>query len=134
MLVATILAAAASAPGIPADSGRQLDACIDAAAAIDLQVKDCYVALAQREDARLNANWKELLKAVGGTGTAKGKALISEQKAWIAFRDAACLHLAIDGGTLDRVQSQSCYADVITRRANEIGDFARIYEQTYSPN
>lgn len=134
MLAATILAATASATGIPADSGRQLDACIGAAGTVDLQVKDCYVALAQREDTRLNANWKELIKAVGGAGTQKGTALVSEQKAWIAFRDASCLHLMIDGGTLDRVQSQACYADLITKRANEIADFARIYEQTYSSN
>lgn len=142
MLGAAILAAAGltatstemSATGIPAESSRQLDICIQAAGAIDLQAKDCYVRLAQREDARLNGNWRLLINAVGGANTAKGKALLAEQKAWLAYRDAACLHLMIDGGTLDRLQSQICYTNLITERADEIGDFVETYKQTYSPN
>jgi uncharacterized protein YecT (DUF1311 family) len=142
MLGAAILAAtglAATSPamsptGIPGESSRQLDACIKAAGAVDLQDKDCYVGLAQREDARLNGNWRRLINAVGGANTAKGKALLAEQKAWLAYRDAACLHWMIDGGTLDRLQSQICYTNLITERADEIGDFAETYEQTYSRN
>lgn len=134
MFAAAIFATTMSVIGIPGEIARQLDTCVEAAGAVDLQVKDCYVTLAQREDARLNFNWKVLVDAVGGSSTQKGKALLAEQKAWLAYRDAACLHLMVDGGTLDRLQSQICYTNLITERADEIGHFAETYKQTYSTN
>jgi len=130
----TSLGHGAATAATPKKDMDKLNQCIQSASGNDLDAKDCYVALAQGEDARLNVNWKRLIEAVGGKGSAKGKALLAEQKAWLGYRDAACFHMALDGGTLDRLQAQICYTNLITARADEIADFADFYHDPYSPN
>ena len=104
--------------------------CISASNGGDLALKDCYVMLANAEDARLNAGWQRLMKIVGGPRSKKGAALVAEQRSWVRFRDASCTHYALESGTLDRLQAQMCYADTISRRADEIEQFAAYYEDT----
>lgn len=116
----------------PTAADQQLDQCIDKAGGRDLDLKDCFVAFANTEDERLNLMWDRLMKAVG-KDTEVGAALLTEQRAWLAYRDAACRHYLASGGTLDRLKSQLCFTDLITSRANALEDLANEYEDSNSP-
>lgn len=107
-----------------------LQSCLDATNGGDLAMKDCYVAYANAEDARLNAAWARLMKAVGGPRGKLGAALLAEQRPWVRFKETSCRHYTTVSGTAGRLQSQTCYADTISRRADEIEQFAAFYEDT----
>jgi uncharacterized protein YecT (DUF1311 family) len=132
-LAALALPQAALAEGPTLEAQAELDACIEKAGMVDLAVKDCYVELANTEDVRLNANWTRLLKAVGGKDSEVGASLRAEQRAWIAYKEAACTHYLFAGGTLNRISGQICYVELITRRADELAELADFYQETYSP-
>jgi uncharacterized protein YecT (DUF1311 family) len=103
-----------------------LQACLSKANDNDLTMKDCYYDFAQREDVRMNANWHRLMANVGKKSDA-GSALLAEQRAWLAYRDAACLNYAYGDGTLDRLLGASCYAKIVSRRADELADLVHYY-------
>jgi uncharacterized protein YecT (DUF1311 family) len=130
---ALALPQAALAEGPTPEAQAALDACVEKAGMVDLDIKDCYVDLANAEDARLNANWERLIKAVGGKSSEVGAALLKEQRAWIAFKEAACKHHLFAGGTLNRLSGQICYVDLISGRADELAELADFYQETYSP-
>ncbi|WP_086607448.1 lysozyme inhibitor LprI family protein [Erythrobacter donghaensis] len=132
-LAALALPQAAVAEGPTPEAEAALDACIENTGLSDLAAKDCYVALAVSEDERLNANWARLIKAIGGKDTDVGKSLLAEQRAWIGYKDVACQHYLVSGGTLDRLQAQICYTDTISRRADEIEELADFYQEINSP-
>ena len=129
-LAVAVTAVSARAEGPAAEDRAALEACIDASGAADLSMKDCYVELANKEDARLNRNWQRLMQAVDGSGTEIGTALLTEQRAWIDYKEAACDHYLVLGGTLDRLQGQVCYTELITRRADELEQLANFYADT----
>jgi uncharacterized protein YecT (DUF1311 family) len=124
--VAAIFAILLAASAIAADNevrwsegdDPQLYACLEKSGPVDPAMQECWRQLAEREDDRLNHNWKILIHRVGGSKTAAGQALLAEQRAWLAFRDASCLYFA--GGTLDILQRQICYTQRITFRADEV--------------
>jgi uncharacterized protein YecT (DUF1311 family) len=72
------------------EQDAQLAACTDAASGTSLSYSECNGAAIARADARLNLRWKDLLTHIGRTSEA-GKSLIVEQRAWIAFKDKACM-------------------------------------------
>jgi uncharacterized protein YecT (DUF1311 family) len=128
-----VLPQGARAEGPTPEAEAALDACVKKAGMVDLDIKDCYVELANTEDVRLNANWTRLLKAVGSKDSEVGAALLAEQRAWIAYKEAACTHYLFAGGTLNRISGQTCYVELITRRADELAHLADYYHETYSP-
>jgi uncharacterized protein YecT (DUF1311 family) len=132
-LAALALPQAALAEGPTPEAQAALDTCVEKAGMVDLAIKDCYVDLANAEDARLNANWERLIKSVGGKSSKVGEPLLTEQRAWIAYKDVACAHYLFAGGTLNRISGQMCFVEVITRRADELADLADFYQETYSP-
>lgn len=121
-LAALALPQAALAEGPTAEAQAELDACVEKAGMVDLDVKDCYNEFAGREDERLNKAWRELIRIVGGAKSDEGAALLAEQRAWLGFRDQSCFHwiAAPYPGTLDRLSFAICYAEVVTRRADDI--------------
>ncbi len=127
--IALIVPGTAFAGPTPSTQAK-LESCISASNGGDLALKDCYVDLANAEDARLNAGWQRLMKSVGGTRSKKGAALAAEQRIWIRFRVASCIHYMLESGTLDRLQSQMCYTNTISRRADEVEQLAAYYEDT----
>ena len=133
-IILLALAQVAKAEGPSPEVKAELETCIEQAGVIDLAIKDCYVALANSEDERLNANWKQLMKAVAGKDSELGAPLLKEQRAWIAYKEAACAHFLHAGGTLDRLLGQICFAELITRRADELAELAQFYQETYSPD
>lgn len=132
-LAALALPQAALAEGPTPEAQAALDTCVEKAGMVDLAIKDCYVDLANTEDVRLNANWMRLLKAVGGKDSEVGAAILAEQRAWIAYKEAACTHYLFAGGTLNRISGQMCFVELITRRADELAELADYYQETYSP-
>ena len=108
-------------------ASEALATCLEEAGLIDLQMRTCYVDFAQAEDTRLNRNWRAAIEAVGGRESVGGQSLIEAQRAWIAYRDVACdYYTALDNpGTLDRLQAQICYAELVTRRADEFAMIAK---------
>ncbi len=110
-------------------SHPDLESCIEEAGPVDLSVRDCYVELAASEDARLNQAWRDLMTVVGGKSSAQGAALLAEQRAWLIYRDAACWHYvsSTPSGTLDRLQQQMCYSEIISQRADYVEELASMY-------
>ena len=125
------LSSGASGKGPAIEDAAALESCIAASGAADLVMKDCYVDLANKEDARLNRNWQRLMAAVGGPRSETGSALLTEQRAWIAYHEAACAHYLVSGGTLDRLAGQVCYTENTTRRADELEELADYYELSH---
>ena len=107
----------------------ELGTCIDNAGLVDLAVRDCYVDFAAAEDDRLNRAWRDLMTVVGGKTSPEGAALLAEQRAWLAYRDASCKHYVTSSapGTLDRLQQQICYTEIISQRADAIEELASMY-------
>ena len=114
-------------PSAAKESVSELDRCLGTAPAGDLPAKDCYVAQAQRNDVRLNREWSRLMKQVGGAKTPVGNALTNAQRAWLRYRDAACVNYVVDGGTLDRLLGQMCYTNLVATRADELARLAEHY-------
>lgn len=73
-------------------------------------------------DARMTAAWRKLFADEGGTKTTRGKALLSEQRAWIAFRQIACSeYLGPDSGREEQVlHGPMCIANIISARAQDL--------------
>lgn len=121
-LAALALPQASLAEGPTPEAQAALDTCVEKAGMVDLDIKDCYNEFAGREDERLNKAWRELIRIVGGVQSDEGAALLAEQRAWLGFRDQSCFHwiAATYPGTLDLLSFAICYAEVVTRRADDI--------------
>ena len=89
-LLAGLLAVAASLFLVPREAAAdpEHDRCIDEARN-GSEFRACGFAWIDREDARLNAAWRELLPRFEGRDSERA-ALVAEQRAWIAFKDQSC--------------------------------------------
>jgi uncharacterized protein YecT (DUF1311 family) len=99
-----LLAAAAPAPA---------DEAFDACKAAGGDENSCGEQWIGREQAGLDTIWQEL------TGLTEGKvnaSLVSEQKAWEAFRDVSCA-FKLDDGFGEAGGYHACRAEVIAARA-----------------
>lgn len=63
------------------------DRCIDASDGTNTAWSACGGELLAREDARLNVTWKRVFAVTSGQTRAD---LLTEQRAWIAFKDTSC--------------------------------------------
>ncbi|MFM7379116.1 MAG: lysozyme inhibitor LprI family protein [Erythrobacter sp.] len=103
----------------------QLLACIDAANADDLLIRDCYQSFVQRQDAEMNIAWNRLMTVVGRRSEV-GRALLGEQRAWLAYRDSACEHFDLSG-TLGRAEGAMCSSNLVADRITQIRDYVLFY-------
>jgi len=93
------------------------------------QFAACTGSLAKDADNRLNTAWKRLLTLVGGSKTPRGAALLTEQRAWIAFREKACTGFWQDQGREAQVLHEPlCIAQIIEDRATDLS--ARVTQLT----
>ncbi len=129
-----VLAALCTTPALAQDAVEdariQLEACTAAVETYsDHDYRACYAAFAEEEDERLNANWRAIMANVGRESEL-GRVLLDAQRAWLAFRDLACDHFETPepAGTLDRLQAQACYAEMISQRADELDGIRARYE------
>ena len=77
---------------------------------------DCIGAETDRQDARLNENYKRLMSKVSDD---RKKQLLEAQRAWIRFRDANCSFYA-EGGSIAQVAVNDCILVTTVDRANEL--------------
>ena len=56
----------------------------------NFEYQECTSKMIDAADKRLNTAWKRLFEFEGGSKDEGGRALLSEQRAWIAFREKAC--------------------------------------------
>ena len=91
----------------------------------------------RKADAAMNAQWAEtravLIEWDKTTGAAKdegaAKRLLASQRAWLAYRDAACdvEGYSVQGGSMQPLTISSCLADLTTRRTEELKSLVGLY-------
>ena len=103
-----------SVPALAADD--EYRRCIDKSDGTNVAWSECGYAMLKRADDRLNAAWKTAIAAM--PGEASRKALLDEQRAWIAYKEKSCtLYAGDDFGREGQVLSYpGCRADVIDAR------------------
>ena len=83
----------------------------------------------EKADKQLNVEYQKLRKLLverDKTADADGKgatdALVTAQRAWVAFRDANCAVAGFQarGGSMEPMLISSCLAEMSTRRADEL--------------
>ncbi len=91
----------------------------------------------RKADAAMNAQWAETRAAMlardkasppsGDNGAAKR--LLASQRAWLAYRDAACdvEGYSVDGGSMQPLVVSSCLADLTTRRTEDLKSLVGLY-------
>lgn len=98
-----------------------------AAACISPQTQNELTACAAREyeqaDAALNAAWqpaRDFAEAIG-----QHEDLLAAQRAWLAYRDAACLVHAspYEGGTIQPMVRLTCLSELTAARTRMLLDF-----------
>ncbi|WP_339113139.1 lysozyme inhibitor LprI family protein [Thioclava sp. GXIMD2076] len=77
-------------------------------------------------DAELNAAYAEARTRAHERGAVQAGALLQAQRAWIAYRDAACIAegLEYDGGSMQPMAVAMCKTELTKRRSE---DLRRLY-------
>lgn len=103
------------------------DKCINAASD-NASWGQCGGALIEREDAKLNAAWKQVYAQTNGQTKVD---LLAEQRAWIAFREASCKFYANgDFGREGQVLSYpTCVAQIIADRTDALVALGKAFKQ-----
>lgn len=87
-------------------------------------MNECAAEAYKRADAELNALYDQIVNRLKGENDlAKTRgALVSAQRAWIAYRDAQCAFVgsAVAGGSIQPTIVASCLAELTSKR---IADF-----------
>ena len=118
---ALLLLAAVSLPAAAADRAaeeRELNACVERAAGVDLDAAQCYGEASESADQRMNAAFRKLRAELAPEAFAK---LQAAQRRWLEFRDAdieARRAAMPSPGTLDRMLMESAYYDLVRSRAD----------------
>ncbi len=115
-IAVTTLGAGAQA----ADDGYSTtySACMDQSGGVTMNMLDCMGSETEQQDARLNQNYKAAMQALTPSQQTQ---LRDAQRLWIKFRDADCALLgSLTGGTIDSVNSASCFLDMTKKRADDL--------------
>jgi uncharacterized protein YecT (DUF1311 family) len=118
-----IVAALATGVGVsaPVYADRVFEQCVEAATGSGAVARNCANAFIAREEGHLAASWRRALAIVGGAKTQQGASLLNEQRAWIAFKDKACLHYYTPGlSSLEAQNGRLCKARLISDRTAEL--------------
>lgn len=127
MLMRFGLAALALLVAAPVQADTAYDACANKAVS-NADFSNCGTTWVTREEARLNARWKSLYAKLPA---ASKRDILTEQRAWIAYKDKSCLWRANgDWGREGQVISYpSCRAKVIADRADYLTSAAKDMER-----
>lgn len=91
--------------------------CLQAAGGVDPAMQDCIGNEYEYQDGRLNAAYAKLKRTLED---AEMTALRTEQRGWIAGRDAKCVWDAKTEGSAQRLQANQCRLDATAVRAGEL--------------
>lgn len=115
------------ASGGAARADADYDACVGATTT-NAGYSTCGSALIDRENARLNAAWRNL---TAGADAKTRAALLTEQRLWNAYKEKSCLFYA--DGSFGRegvvIHFPACRAEVISKRTAELEAFAAFLAQ-----
>ena len=100
------------------DYSDTFNKCMDSAEGVTVSIKDCYSSEIERQDKRLNDNYKNYLTNMNSDVK---RNFIDAQRLWVKFRDKNCEAFASQeaGGTLSSVISESCYLKTTASRADD---------------
>jgi uncharacterized protein YecT (DUF1311 family) len=120
MLLLPLALAATVAFAAPAQADEAYDACVDKART-NADFSACGNAMLERREAELNRVWKEVNRDLDA---GVKKALLEEQRAWIAFKDKSCLpwttgHFGREGQV---IHFYTCRGEVIDARIGYLGN------------
>lgn len=97
---------------------KQYSVCMDKSDGVTSNMIDCIVDETNRQDVRLNKVYKAFMAELSAE---RRKQLQTAQRAWITYRDANCnFYFDPDGGTIARVNSNSCFMSETATRAKEL--------------
>jgi uncharacterized protein YecT (DUF1311 family) len=100
------------------DMSKEYLACINKSDGMTIKILDCISAETQKQDARLNDNYKKLMAQ---QSAGQKNALLEAQREWIKFRDTNCrFYSDPEGGTAARMAGSECYLNMTTDRAKEL--------------
>lgn len=95
--------------------------CMDGSGGVTVDMVECMGAELTRQDAKLNAEYKVLMK---GLSTERKTQLRNAQRAWITYRDENCaFYYDPDGGTMARLDANMCMLRMTAERASELALF-----------
>jgi uncharacterized protein YecT (DUF1311 family) len=97
-------------------------ACTGAAGAVMPDLGECGGAWLDREDARLNVAWKNLILAVDNN---QKEIMLDEQRSWLSYRDKTCVIYSDElqfGQNGRYLTYPNCRATVIQQRTQAIKD------------
>jgi uncharacterized protein YecT (DUF1311 family) len=116
-----ILALAAATPVLGRAEKASTPNCLNTAMT-NLEFAECTGSIILSADARLNLVWQRLFKEEGGSKTSRGRVLLTEQRAWISFREKACQEFFLPGSGRESevIHGPLCIADIIADRANQL--------------
>nr|WP_041377816.1 lysozyme inhibitor LprI family protein [Polaromonas naphthalenivorans] len=120
---AALAIAAASHAASAHETGlsKQHAACMDKSGGVTMGMIECITAENHRQDALLNKAYKALMAELPPPRKTQ---LQEAQRAWIKYRDANCaFYDDPDGGTLARVNANSCMMAATADRARELESF-----------
>jgi uncharacterized protein YecT (DUF1311 family) len=101
-----------------ADMSKEYLTCVDKAEGVTIKILDCMSAETQKQDTKLNDNYKKLMAE---QSAGQKKSLLDAQRAWIQFRDTNCrFYYDPEGGSAARMASNECYLNMTTDRAKEL--------------
>ena len=114
LLVATLLT---SASAYSNEYSKSYEACMQQAVST-LDIVTCISNEYERQDQRLNDNYQQLR---GHLSDERRDQLLSVQWIWITYKEANCgFYADPEGGTMARINANSCLLSETTRRADEL--------------
>jgi uncharacterized protein YecT (DUF1311 family) len=117
--IALVLAGSAPLASASDDNlSSRFSSCMDRSGGVTVEMLNCIGAETKQHDARLNRVYKQ---AMGQLSAARQQQLRDAQRAWLKYRDANCgFYADPDGGTLARVNANSCVMIETADRADEL--------------
>jgi len=122
LLAIAVITLSLSVSAAEDDYSATYNSCMDASGGVTMDMVDCMGSEHDRQDARLNQGYKAAMQALE---KAQQSQLRDAQRLWIKFRDADCALLgSLTGGSIDRINSASCFLDMTKQRADELARLA----------
>ena len=96
-------------------------------------MNECQIRVAEREDAQMNVAWRKVREVMrkADAEDASGRsqymsALLSAQRAWLAFRNAECEIQSYEwkDGTMQPFTRSQCMAELARARSKQLTDLA----------
>jgi len=124
ILVLTLICISQFAAAQDVGLTKQFSGCMDKSNGVTSNMIDCLVAESNRQGARVNKAYKELMDQVSPQ---RKKQLEIAQGAWITYRDENCdFYYDPEGGTIATVNANDCFMSATAARANELEALAGI--------